>query len=350
MINFKGIRKELEDLKNSKKKSKEERLHLLIFLFVFVLVFWIIAWLLINHFIESENNRGLFGDQFGSINALFSGFALAGIIYTILLQKKELALQREELEETREEFKIQNVTLKKQRFENTFFHLLALHNDIVNNLKIEVFDGSYENRRFFEGAIKQLKFKSPNFEYYKYSFLVKLKESEISAFLSEKNMEHQFIKKLDDDEKREINKLSKEEFENYKQLTNAEKEEFIKNDYLSFFNTFQDSLGHYFRNLYHIFKYVYLTDLIFKNEKMIYSNIVRAQLSSDELVLLFYNSITPVNFSSNKPTLGYPKFKFLIQEFDILQNMNKMLLLDISHFEIFKNNNVTENPFTYEIS
>ncbi len=41
--------------------------------------------------------------MFGAVNALFSGLAFAGIIYTIFLQKEELALQREELKANREE-------------------------------------------------------------------------------------------------------------------------------------------------------------------------------------------------------------------------------------------------------
>ena len=68
------------------------------------------------------NDRGTIGDMFGSINSLFSGLALAGIILTILLQRKELKLQRKELADTRVEFKIQNETLKLQRFESTFFN------------------------------------------------------------------------------------------------------------------------------------------------------------------------------------------------------------------------------------
>ena len=41
--------------------------------------------------------------MFGGINALFTGLALAGAIYTILLQRHELELQREELRLTREQ-------------------------------------------------------------------------------------------------------------------------------------------------------------------------------------------------------------------------------------------------------
>lgn len=41
--------------------------------------------------------RGQFGDMFGAVNALFSGFAFAGVIIAVILQRNELALQRREL-------------------------------------------------------------------------------------------------------------------------------------------------------------------------------------------------------------------------------------------------------------
>ncbi len=54
---------------------------------------------------QTLSEKGLFGDAFGSINALFTAFAFAGVIYTIFLQRRELALQRQELAETRAELK-----------------------------------------------------------------------------------------------------------------------------------------------------------------------------------------------------------------------------------------------------
>jgi len=54
--------------------------------------------------------RGTFGDMFGSVNAVFSGLAFAGIILAIFMQKKELESQREELRDTRSEFKINRLT------------------------------------------------------------------------------------------------------------------------------------------------------------------------------------------------------------------------------------------------
>lgn len=51
------------------------------------------------------SDRGTFGDMFGGLNALFSGLAFGGIIYTIFLQREELQLQRNELELTRQELR-----------------------------------------------------------------------------------------------------------------------------------------------------------------------------------------------------------------------------------------------------
>ena len=38
--------------------------------------------------------RASFGDMFGAVNALFSGLALAGVVFAILLQHQDLSLQR----------------------------------------------------------------------------------------------------------------------------------------------------------------------------------------------------------------------------------------------------------------
>lgn len=55
------------------------------------------AWFVTLFVLREKPNRGTFGDMFGSINALFSGLALAGIILTILLQRRDLAYQRKDL-------------------------------------------------------------------------------------------------------------------------------------------------------------------------------------------------------------------------------------------------------------
>lgn len=69
----------------------------------FIIAFWGTNWFLFLRFAESWSVRGQFGDSFGSVNALFSGLALAGILVTIWMQREELKLQRTELALQREE-------------------------------------------------------------------------------------------------------------------------------------------------------------------------------------------------------------------------------------------------------
>ena len=123
---------------------------------VLILALWLGCWLFAGFHFSKIEQRGQFGDMFGAINALFSGFAFAGIIWAIILQKNELSLQREELklqrdelEQTRKEIKgqkeqlqAQDQTLKKQNFEDTFFQLLRFHVDIVGSLKFRSSTGS----------------------------------------------------------------------------------------------------------------------------------------------------------------------------------------------------------------
>lgn len=73
----------------------------------------ILMWVGTLFLLIDYQDRGVFGDMFGSVNALFSGLALAGIILTILLQRNELALQRQELKETRAELKRSAVAQEK---------------------------------------------------------------------------------------------------------------------------------------------------------------------------------------------------------------------------------------------
>lgn len=61
-----------------------------------VITVWALTFLL-YFIINDSDKRGTFGDMFGAVNALFSGLAFAGLIITLIQQKEELSLQREEL-------------------------------------------------------------------------------------------------------------------------------------------------------------------------------------------------------------------------------------------------------------
>jgi hypothetical protein len=44
---------------------------------------------------------GTYGDMFGALNCLFSGTALIGVVYAVILQRRELHHQQEEIERSK---------------------------------------------------------------------------------------------------------------------------------------------------------------------------------------------------------------------------------------------------------
>lgn len=68
-------------------------------------------------------------------------------------------------------------------------------------------------------------------------------------------------------------------------------------------------MGHYFRNLYHIVKFVDKANISNKRE---YTNILRAQLSTGELLLLYFNCLS---------RYGNEKFKPLVEKYSLLKTI-----------------------------
>ncbi len=250
-----------------------------------VFAIWLLSWVLIDVFI-ADSDRGAFGDKFGAVNALFSGLAFAGLIVTLLYQKEELKLQRDELKETRNElnaqkleFQEQNKTMKRQRFENTFFNMLSLQQEIVANISFDevktIFDfnthtqdeqrTSYNGRALFREMYLNLKVSIDKKQFYQ-GVKGAIQANNYSAY-----------------------------------------------SYISATTRFD----HYFRHLYRIFKYVDTSDLITEDERYDYACIIRSQLSDYELVMLFYNCLT---------TNGREKFKPLIEKYTIFNNLRTELL------------------------
>jgi len=83
-------------------------------LILLIIIIWLCTLIGVCASFDSWAERGQFGDLFGSINALFSGLALAGIIYTIYLQKQELSLQRTELRLQRKAMEASQAELANQ--------------------------------------------------------------------------------------------------------------------------------------------------------------------------------------------------------------------------------------------
>jgi hypothetical protein len=83
-----------------------------------ILVFWSTMENRGNSWSEITENlfkvTGTFGDSFGFINAMLSALAFCGVLYTVVLQQKELAIQREEIRLSRMEASRSADALNKQ--------------------------------------------------------------------------------------------------------------------------------------------------------------------------------------------------------------------------------------------
>lgn len=253
---------------------------------------------------EGDSNKALFGDSFGAVNALISAFAFAGMLVAFFLQRYELRLQRKELQLTRDEmneqtaqFKKQNDTLQKERFESTFFHMLELQQQIVNELST---NQTEEIRRdFWDGYISFSK-----------DFPVDQNISGRNLFFhSFCNIIHE-IPTGDSNEVRKVRGLKevleKYGFFYYKEMSTP---------------TYFD---HYFRHLYTILKFINKYDVPEEEKRIMtdedlygYAKILRATLSRYELVWLFYNGLS---------LYGNRKLKPLIEKYCMLKNLREDLL------------------------
>jgi len=235
---------------------------------------------------------GVFGDMFGAVNALFSGFAFIGIIVSIRMQSEELELQRKELRETREEFSQQNKTLSLQRFENTFFQMIELHHKTVDRLNYRPNGGIHDD----------------------FGYILRYETIEGKAFLQKAhevlNRCYEVISKKSD------NTIIQNEDGKAMRVVNPKAWEQIQDGYNRFYYTldFGSRLSHYFMTLYHIFKLIHQAEYLSDPEKLKYASIARAQLSQDELFILLYNSMYEYH--------GNPKFLFLMGRYKIHENFN----------------------------
>jgi hypothetical protein len=215
-------------------------------------LFWLVAdWFVPPHDVGQAPTAS---DKIAAASALFSAFAFVGLIYTILLQRHELRSQSEDQETLREQ-------VTRQAFEGTFFQLLRLHNDNVRTqtAQVEPFGEVVSGRRAFVVAAAEL-------------------EGRIANYLRSRSDGPLDLE--------EINHI-------YSAVCEAGPNEF----------------GHYFRNLYHIVKYV---DGAALSDGARYTAQIRAQLSQAEFVLLLANGLRRA---------GASKFKPYIEKYALLHEM-----------------------------
>lgn len=251
-----------------------------------VTALWAGCWFLLR----GDPERGTFGDMFGAINALFSGLAFAALVYTVWMQREELSLQRQELALTRGEMAgqrlemaAQNATITRQRFENTFFELLRVHQENVASIDLRPGSGS-KGVKIAEGR--------DCFKIFHRNLLDAWKKERPPLYDSPS---------LEPDEHTVV----------------------IGRVYGTFYSEHQGDLGHYFRHLYHMVKFVATSD---EPDKKRYTNFIRAQLSNYELAVLFYNGLY---------VHAVEKFKPLMEEFALLKALPTGMLLHPHHSDFY---------------
>ena len=246
---------------------------------------------------------GTWGDFVGgTLNPILTFATFIGLLYTIYLQQRELRLTRKELSLTRQEFErssnaleAQNLTTKQQRFENTLFSMIEMLNQIVNAMDVGVQGKTQTGRDCFDHFYDIFKSTYINIhkKYIPQGLLISLSKVE-------DNIPH-----------------------NEQRLIEA---------YNDFYKEFQSDLGHYFRVLYNIFRYIDKSD--FSND--IYAKILRAQLSNQELLIIFYNCATERGKA----------FAALAERFELYDNMDTERLLRSEHIELASKKSFGKNPMT----
>jgi hypothetical protein len=298
-----------------------------------VVLIWCGAWWWIDTYVPAvpasdttAATRGQFGDKFGAVNALFSGMAFAGIIFTILLQRSDLI-------ETRK-------AISHERFDTTLFELLGLHMKITE--AVETIGG--RGKDAFVTFHEVLKGKDPDF--YAFSTLSKLGRDQIRQIIDTRVVDRGAFPALTDADVNNIQAALEKgvrALENFLDPDLNMHETKIVAAYKAAAESNIDDFAHYFRNLYNILKFIDQSDQIFEKEKKRYSRFVRSQLSEAELIVLFYNSIAEIKLPGRELLeLGYPKMSALLVKYDILQNMNPRSMIHPLHRAIFDKNTPKE--------
>ncbi|KAF0220147.1 MAG: hypothetical protein FD174_1386 [Geobacteraceae bacterium] len=243
---------------------------------------------------ENMSKCGVFGDMFGGFNALFSGLGFIAVAVTIYLQIEQHKRDKEESH--------------RYQVENTFFNMLSTLREIVRDSYYER-EGSDEAGDEINGpvylklAIKILKGK----------YKIELYNRQKELYEADKTLktQYQFVDKIP--------------------LAPEAKRDAIVKVYEDFYTKHEHNLGHYFRYLYNIFKYIITS---FEGRRDIagqYIGLIQAQMSNDELGLTFYNAIS----KHSKNLQQQDVFRQWLDDFDFFENIDERCIFDDAFIAFF---------------
>ena len=223
--------------------------------------------------------------RFGSFlqGATGSVWALASVLFiyvAFLGQRGQVLLQQEQLELTKADVEAQQTRLdaeaklsRKQLFESSFFQLLSAHGRIVEGISTSHGSKELRGRDCFTQWYAQFRTKL---------FPAALHESGGDAIAA------------------------------------------IQPAFNRLYALWRTDLGHYFRSLYNLIKFVKAAD---RADGRRYTNLVRAQMSDQEVLVLFYNCLTPRG----------AKFKSFVEDFALLKHLDATDLCDPDHHAQYNN-------------
>ena len=215
-----------------------------------------------------ERRAGAWGDSFGAFNALVSSFASAAVLATLWLQSKSLKDQANDIH--------------KQRFDASFFELLKLLREVRSEITFVHSD-----------------------EYLLESRSARLDSASIRASLTgERAVKTPAVghRAIEAAVKEYRYWISPGRMTGRKSnLLKAYEDRIHKNN--------EAALGPYFRMIYTILKRIKIDAVLSEQERSQYSNLLRSQLTSEELTLLAANGLAP--FSND--------LSDLIRDFHILK-------------------------------
>jgi len=216
-------------------------------------------------------------------------------------------------------FRKQHEFNKKQAFEQTFQNMINHYHTVVNNTRdqlnppngpTKVYSGRRFYNIFFQEELKNY-IKFPELTFYL------IQERDIDEV---QKIWKEFDIKNTTQAKGKIEELEREII--YRRQNMLSKNLKIK-IYEFFYEKHQGVLGHYFRLLFNIFKYIIET-LEEEEEKQKYINLIQAQMSNDELGILFYNALS--KYAKDKK--GNHTFKKWLELYNFFENIDKNSLID----------------------
>lgn len=313
-----------------------------IIVFIFLIICFFPKWFVkpaTSSFLDFSST-GQIGDTIGGIMGPF--VAICAAILTFLA----FWIQYKANQQQARQFKVQAKDARIDRFENRLSELIKIHRDNLNEIEVAGISG----RKAFIDMFNELRF-----VYYcvkdhfnstvdKNSNIIFLKDDGASLLdiayrvfylgIGPKSDKLLFITLTDRLSNHQIQDLLNS-ISQYKNLSRLNKPLVVNNIPFKLAYTPLDGhiskLGHYFRHLYHVIKFIAEQDSNFikEDQKYNYAKTVRAQLSDHEQLLLFYN----INSIFGKPWIqdGY------LRRFRIIKNLPVPLAdFGVLPAEIFK--------------